>query len=98
MAVGIRAYQWGWEYYYPKDIDLGYRVGAANQSYLGSTLSLSEFDEDSVDSNKYFEFIKDSSSLTNSSLLPSITESSFTEYSVLAVSYTHLTLPTILLV
>lgn len=22
MAIGIRAYQWGWEYYYPKDMDL----------------------------------------------------------------------------
>lgn len=22
MALGIRAYQWGWEYYYPKDLDL----------------------------------------------------------------------------
>jgi heme/copper-type cytochrome/quinol oxidase subunit 2 len=25
MAIGIRAYQWGWEYYYPKDLDVMFR-------------------------------------------------------------------------
>jgi heme/copper-type cytochrome/quinol oxidase subunit 2 len=26
LVIGIRAYQWGWEYYYPKDLDINYRL------------------------------------------------------------------------
>jgi heme/copper-type cytochrome/quinol oxidase subunit 2 len=26
VVIGIRAYQWGWEYFYPKNIDLNYNV------------------------------------------------------------------------
>lgn len=37
MAVGIRAYQWGWEYYYPKDLDLSMKSGNSTLR-LGSSL------------------------------------------------------------
>jgi len=36
MAVGIRAYQWGWEYYYPKDMDLMLRTN--DTRFIGNSL------------------------------------------------------------
>ena len=36
IVIGIRAYQWGWEYFYPKGIDLNYNV---NSSYSSIILS-----------------------------------------------------------
>lgn len=38
MAIGIRAYQWGWEYYYPKDLDLYAKKGSASLR-LGNSLN-----------------------------------------------------------
>lgn len=47
MAVGIRAYQWGWEYYYPKDMDLKFY----NQKSLSIGKSSSNFFNSSVTSD-----------------------------------------------
>lgn len=38
LAIGIRAYQWGWEYYYPKDIDLFYKINQSQSLNLGNSL------------------------------------------------------------
>ena len=38
LIVGIRAYQWGWEYYYPKSIDLNYNVEPSYSSFIGNSL------------------------------------------------------------
>ena len=38
MVVGIRAYQWGWEYYYPKDLDLNYVQRPSYSSFIGNSL------------------------------------------------------------
>ena len=38
LAVGIRAYQWGWEYYYPKDLDLQYLTKQNYSSFIGNSL------------------------------------------------------------
>lgn len=38
LVVGIRAYQWGWEYYYPKDIDLNYNIKHNYSSFIGNSL------------------------------------------------------------
>jgi heme/copper-type cytochrome/quinol oxidase subunit 2 len=38
VAVGIRAFQWGWEYYYPKDIDLNYNLDSNNSFFFGKSL------------------------------------------------------------
>ena len=38
LIVGVRAYQWGWEYYYPKGIDLNYNFKANYTSYAGKSL------------------------------------------------------------
>jgi hypothetical protein len=38
LAVGIRAYQWGWEYYYPKDLDLNYKINSNQSLFIGNSL------------------------------------------------------------
>lgn len=38
MVVGIRAYQWGWEYYYPRDLDLNYNQRPSYSAFIGKSL------------------------------------------------------------
>jgi heme/copper-type cytochrome/quinol oxidase subunit 2 len=38
LVVGVRAYQWGWEYYYPKSIDLNYNVRPSYSTFIGNSL------------------------------------------------------------
>ena len=38
IVVGVRAYQWGWEYYYPRAIDLNYNVKSTYSSFIGNSL------------------------------------------------------------
>lgn len=52
MAIGIRAYQWGWEYYYPKDLNLGLK--SANSISLGNSLTNHHSNSDGEFSN-YFK-------------------------------------------
>lgn len=40
MAIGIRAYQWGWEYYYPKDMNLNFKNNT-NNFFMGNSLKYS---------------------------------------------------------
>lgn len=46
LTLGVRAYQWGWEYYYPKNLDLNYNVRASYSTFVGKSLRYS------VDSNE----------------------------------------------
>ena len=39
LVVGVRAYQWGWEYYYPRSIDLNYNVRPSYSTFIGNSLS-----------------------------------------------------------
>ena len=38
LVVGVRAYQWGWEYYYPQSIDLNYNVRSSYSTFLGNSI------------------------------------------------------------
>jgi heme/copper-type cytochrome/quinol oxidase subunit 2 len=38
IVIGIRAYQWGWEYFYPKSIDLSYNVRPSYSSMVGNSI------------------------------------------------------------
>ena len=53
MAVGIRAYQWGWEYYYPKDLDLNF-WNKNNAYFLGSSLKY-QLSDNRTAKNQYFK-------------------------------------------
>lgn len=58
MAVGIRAYQWGWEYYYPKDIDIQYNTTNFNNYFVGNSLYYTSESENYEEVSKFFEHYK----------------------------------------
>jgi len=76
LIIGIRAYQWGWEYYYPKDIDTQYNVKSSYSEFLGNSLKYNNNSDKKNSSIKMFNFLKksDNNSFTNMShslLIPS---------------------------
>lgn len=58
MAVGVRAYQWGWEYYYPKDIDLNYSTKNNNSFEVGKSLSENYASDDYSESSVFWNYYK----------------------------------------
>ena len=68
IVIGIRAYQWGWEYFYPKAIDLSYNLKPSYSSIVGNSLKYSTYPSDSLVSNSFWKAyqIKTSQSLSSS--------------------------------
>lgn len=56
LIVGIRAYQWGWEYYYPKTIDLQYNVRPNYASFIGNSLKYTSSSEKTLNTNQLWKF------------------------------------------
>lgn len=56
LIVGVRAYQWGWEYYYPKNVDLSYNVKPNYASYVGNSLRYNTATEKTLNSNDVWKF------------------------------------------
>lgn len=56
LTVGIRAYQWGWEYYYPRSIDLNYSVKDSYSAFIGKSLRYNQAPEQSLRSNQLWRF------------------------------------------
>jgi len=70
LAVGIRAYQWGWEYYYPKDLNL-FKLNASNSTYeVGHSLKYLNESTSLLKNNSFFFNITNASKFnpTNSGL------------------------------
>ena len=59
MIVGIRAYQWGWEYFYPKGIDLNYNVTPSYSSVVGNSLKYTSTEAVTVKSNTLWKHYRD---------------------------------------
>ena len=49
--MGVRAYQWGWEYYYPKTIDLNYNVRPSYSTFVGNSLKYNYTSGSNLSSN-----------------------------------------------
>ncbi len=56
LVVGIRAYQWGWEYYYPKDIDLNYNIKNNYSIFIGNSLKYNKSSNNVADVNNFWKF------------------------------------------
>ena len=56
LVVGIRAYQWGWEYYYPKDIDINYNIKKNYSAFIGNSLKYNTSSELNLKSNNLWKF------------------------------------------
>lgn len=62
MAVGIRAFQWGWEYYYPKDLDLDYNIKNSNNSFVGNSLNYNKSNADNSEFVTFFNYYRNKDS------------------------------------
>jgi len=51
IVIGIRAYQWGWEYFYPKSIDLNYNVNPSYSTLMGNSLKYFNTSSNSLKTN-----------------------------------------------
>lgn len=51
LVVGVRAYQWGWEYYYPRSIDLNYNVRPSYSTFVGNSLKYNFASSKTLSSN-----------------------------------------------
>lgn len=56
LVVGVRAYQWGWEYYYPKDIDLNYNIKNNYSSFVGNSLKYDTTSDLNLKTNNMWKF------------------------------------------
>ena len=56
VIVGVRAYQWGWEYYYPKNIDLNYNIKPSYSAFIGNSLKYTTSSEKTLNANDLWKF------------------------------------------
>jgi heme/copper-type cytochrome/quinol oxidase subunit 2 len=56
IIVGVRAYQWGWEYYYPKNIDLNYNLKPSYASFVGNSLKYNTSTEKTIATRSIWRF------------------------------------------
>lgn len=61
LVVGIRAYQWGWEYYYPKDIDLNYNIKPSYSSFVGNSLKYTKSSDTTLRTNNLWKYYQNKS-------------------------------------
>ena len=62
LVIGIRAYQWGWEYYYPKDLDLNYNLKKNYSTFTGNSLKYEKSTELSSTSNNLWKLYQNKNS------------------------------------
>jgi hypothetical protein len=55
ILVGIRAYQWGWEYFYPRGIDLNYNVNPSFSTVVGNSLKYNNSSSKTLESNGFWK-------------------------------------------
>jgi heme/copper-type cytochrome/quinol oxidase subunit 2 len=72
LIVGVRAYQWGWEYYYPKNVDLNYNLKPSYSTFTGNSLRYNTATERKVNANnvwKHYQQKNEDSVVTPAHLL-----------------------------
>ena len=62
ITIGVRAYQWGWEYYYPKNIDLNYNVKSSYSAFIGNSLKYTTASEKTRSNNNLWKFYQNKTS------------------------------------
>jgi heme/copper-type cytochrome/quinol oxidase subunit 2 len=56
LIIGIRAYQWGWEYYYPKEMDLNHSFRQNFSSFIGNSLKYESSSSKNFQSQNLWKF------------------------------------------
>jgi uncharacterized protein YejL (UPF0352 family) len=67
VVLGIRAYQWGWEYYFPKNIDLNYDMTQSFAPIVGNSLKYSKYSTSANTSNFFLNNMNYSSGTSRTS-------------------------------
>ena len=67
IVIGIRAYQWGWEYFYPKGIDLNYNVKPSYSSMVGNSLKYSNTGSKTLQTNTLWKYYQNKNSSKSTS-------------------------------
>ncbi len=62
LVIGVRAYQWGWEYYYPKDIDLNYNIKKNYSTFIGNSLKYDTSSSLNLKTNNLWKFYQNKTS------------------------------------
>lgn len=68
IIIGIRAYQWGWEYFFPKSIDLNYDVSSTYSSITGNSIKYNKSSLTKSTSNTFWKSMKSNINIQNSSI------------------------------
>ena len=55
LVIGIRAYHWGWEYFYPRNIDTNYNLRLSYSALLGRSVKYSTSSSELMDSNQLWK-------------------------------------------
>ena len=55
IIIGVRAYQWGWEYYYPRSIDLLYNINPTYSTFTGNSIRYSHTSSLSSTSSSFWK-------------------------------------------
>ena len=55
IVIGIRAYQWGWEYFYPKGIDLNYNVKPSYSTLVGNSVKYNSSSSTNIEANSIWK-------------------------------------------
>lgn len=58
MVMGIRAYQWGWEYFYPKNLNINYQQAPSFSSFMGNSIAYSPATSGDNGKNLFYKFYK----------------------------------------
>jgi heme/copper-type cytochrome/quinol oxidase subunit 2 len=61
LMVGIRGYQWGWQYYYPKYADLNHNIHSNYSTYVGRSLQYNSVTGRSLKNNNVWKFYQQKS-------------------------------------
>lgn len=56
LMIGVRAYQWGWEYFYPRSLDLHYSTKPAYSTFVGNSLKYNRGSGASLGFNNFWRF------------------------------------------
>lgn len=62
VTVGIRAYQWGWEYYYPKSLNLNYSYQTSYSAFIGKSLKYTSLSDKTRVNRNLWRFYQSKSS------------------------------------
>jgi len=86
IVIGIRAYQWGWEYFYPKTIDLQYNVTPSYSQLIGNSLKYSNTTTQSINLNKFWKYYQQKTNTATSAAPSNLLLNPTSQFNILNIN------------